>query len=71
MKGKWELGSQQVARSPAPDVDRAREPVPLYWLGVECLATSLLEKAGPKATWRGWEVHSPDNDQVHFCAVEF
>lgn len=52
-------------------MDRAIEPVPLYWLGVEWLATSLLEKAGPKATWRGWEVHSPDNDQVHFCAVEF
>lgn len=22
-------------------------------------------------TWWGWEVHSPDDDQMHFCAIEF
>ena len=27
-------------------------------------------RGGPRATWRGWEVHSPDNNQMHFCAVE-
>lgn len=69
MKEEWEPGSEGVARSPALNVEG--EPVPPVGQGWSVWARPSWNRGGLGDTWRGWEVHSPDNDQMHFCAAEF